>query len=176
MLLDVSRALRERGKEFPFEHAETIPPQDILGEEVAFDDPALMKGFFSMTEDTLRVRGEIVTEAHARCANCLKPARYAVKVPFDEYFTHTSPYARASETSEDDDEQMCFDGSKVEMSHLALTLAVLDLPMRFLCREDCPGLEEMRAYQPLTNACQEELAQEHPFAALQKLLTKDQEV
>ena len=37
-----------------------------------------------------------------------------------------------------------FEGSKVELSHLAMTLAVLDLPMRFECGEDCPALAALR--------------------------------
>ncbi len=171
MLLDVSSALREPGKEFAFIHPENIPPQDILGETVTFENPVRMDGVFSMTDDTLYIKGKLTAALTTRCANCLEPVADTLVVPFDEVFTHVDNRAGM-----EDEEQLSFQGSKVELGHLALTLAVLELPMRFLCREDCEGLLPENQHNQQANACQEELDQEHPFAALQQLLTKDQEV
>ena len=57
------------------------------------------------------------------------------------------------------------------------TLAVLALPMRFECGESCPALARLQPddSQP-THACQKDMPDQHPFSALQQLLTKDQEV
>lgn len=171
MLLDVSTALREPGKEFAFIHPETIPPQDILGETVTFENPVRIDGVFSMTDNTLHMKGKLVAVVHTRCANCLEQVTSTLAIPFDEVFTHQD----MREELEDED-QLSFQGSKVEMSHLALMLAVLEMPMRFLCKEDCEGFIQQMPDNQQANACQEELNNEHPFAALQQLLTKDQEV
>ena len=177
MLLDISRALRAPGEEIPFLHRDAIPPQVIFGDTVTFDDVAL-SGFFSLAGEDLHIWGELTGVAHGTCAGCLKSVDFPLKVSFDEIFNHLSRYPQQENDPEDEDERLVYEGSKVELSHLALTLAVLELPMRFLCREDCPGLA---AYQPdddfpISNACQKDMPDQHPFSALQQLLTKDQEV
>ncbi len=169
MLLDVSRALRSPGEEFPFVHEETIPPQDIYGEQIVFDDPVTMSGVFCMSGDSLMLRGELKCVAHALCANCLAPVAVPMVVPFDEVFVRVD---RFTPQDEDDPDRLAFEGAKVALSHLALTLAVLNLPMRFVCREDCPGL--MPAQSDIsTQASQKETPDQHPFSALQSLLNED---
>ena len=175
LLLDISRALRAPGEDFPFLHRDVIPPQEIFGETVTFDD-VLLKGHYSMAGESLHIQGTLTALAHGTCAGCLKPVDYPVEVPFDEIFTRQSRYPREEETP-DAEERLMFEGSKVELSHLAMTLAVLDLPMRFECGEDCPALAALRPQDSLsTHACQKDMPDQHPFSALQQLLTKDQEV
>lgn len=177
MLLDVSRALRENGTEFPFIHPEEIPPQDVLGDTVTFAGPVLMEGTYSITDRSLRIRGTLRATVHAHCANCLADVTEKLVVPFDEVFEHVDRCVAPAASESVEEDRLQFDGYQVDLSQIALTLAVLELPIRFLCRQDCKGFEdEMRKVQTQANACREELTQEHPFAALQQLLTKDQEV
>ena len=102
---------------------------------------------------------------------------YQVDVPFDELFTRVTRYTRPEE-DDGEEERWFYEGSKVELSHLAMTLAVLDLPIRFSCGPDCPVLGQMPSDEdsPSTHACQKDMPDQHPFSALQQLLTKDQEV
>ena len=63
------------------------------------------------------------------------------------------------------------------MRYGALTLTLLDLPIRFECGDDCPVLTRLHAEDDeTTHACQKDMPDQHPFSALQQLLTKDQEV
>ena len=102
---------------------------------------------------------------------------YPIEVEFDEIFTRQSRYPQQEEDQDDEEERLMFDGSKVELSHLALTLAVLELPMRFVCGDACPALDAMQPDdENSTHACQKDMPDQHPFSALQQLLTKDQEV
>lgn len=175
MLLDISRALRTPGEEIPFQHCDAIPPQEIFGETVTFDD-VLLKGYLSAADDSLRIRGIMTAVAHGRCAMCLNPVDYQVEVPFDEVFTRQTRFTRA-EASPDEEERLTYEGSKVELSHLVMTMAVLDLPIRFECGEDCPAKAGMLPDDTLSSsASQKDLPDQHPFSALQQLLTKDQEV
>ena len=176
MLLDISRALRAPGEEIPFLHRDAIPPQVIFGETVAFSDVTL-SGFLTSVEDHLRIWGTLHAVAHGHCAGCLQPVDYPVEVPFDENFVRLTRFNQQEEVTPDGEERWMYEGSKVELSHLSMTLAVLDLPMRFVCGDDCQAL---RALQPgdnqMTHACQKDMPDQHPFSALQQLLTKDQEV
>ncbi len=176
MLLDISRALRAPGEDIPFLHRDEIPPQDILGETVEFSD-VVFSGHFALTGDSLRLHGFFTAMAHGHCAGCLQPVDYPVNVPFDELFTRVTRYTQQEEEIAEE-ERWLYEGSKVELSHLAMTLAVLDLPIRFSCGPDCPVLGHMPSdedSQPM-NACQKDMPDQHPFSALQQLLTKDQEV
>ena len=175
MLLDISSALREQEVEIPFTHEETVPPQMILGELITFDEPVLLKGTFCLIEKRLLLRGTIETTVHAQCANCLTPVSLSLTVPFDEVFQQIDRRRPSEET--EDEEQLTFEGYQIELEQLTLTLILLDLPIRFLCKNDCPGFsDKLQQMNEQANACQDELDHEHPFAALQQLLTKDQEV
>lgn len=176
MLLDISRALRAPGEDIFFEHSDCIPPQDIFGEEITFSD-VVLKGFFSMAGESLHIRGTLTAVAHALCAGCLKPVAHEMEVEFDEIFTRISRFPQQEEArDEEDDERLEFEGSKVDLAHLALTLAVLELPMRFTCGEECEVLSDIQPDEQNTHACQKDMPDQHPFSALQQLLTKDQEV
>jgi uncharacterized metal-binding protein YceD (DUF177 family) len=172
MTLDVSAALRAPGMAVPFVHQEQLPPQHILGEEVVFPEPAVLKGTYSLQDDALFFQAELTVTAHAHCARCLDPVRYTVKVPFVETFLREDP---REQTEEDPwEERLVFSGHQVELAHMVLTLTLLDLPIRFLCRANCDRspldtkkLEELNSQDQLEDA--------NPFAVLKQLLTNNQE-
>jgi len=175
LLLDVSRALREPDEPIPFLHRDEIPPQEIFGDEITFDN-VLLSGHYSGADDRLRIWGTLTCTAHGHCAGCLKPVDYPVEVPFDEIFIRQTRYTPKPEGLEGE-EQWMYEGSKVELSHLCMTLAVLELPIRFECGEACPALAGLPSADSFSShACQKDMPDQHPFSALQQLLTKDQEV
>lgn len=173
MLMDISAALRAPGDEIPFRHRDDIPPQEILGETITFSD-VLLTGFCSVPDQNLHLRGQFEAKAHTRCSYCLKEMEFPISVPFEEIFTRVTKWDPPEEPSEEG-ERLVYEGSKVDLSHLALTLAVLELPLRFLCGEECETFKLTQPEDEPQNACQK-VPDQHPFSALQQLLTKDQEV
>ena len=167
MKLDVTQALRSPGQEFPFEAEQAIAPQEVTGETVTFD-PAVMKGVYSATEDgSVTLEGTLATVAHAQCAKCLSPAQANVEADFRETFYHDG--------EPESDDRFVYEGSAVELERLAMFTAMLELPMRFLCREDCPGLGAFAGKDVHTRSSLEELPGQRPFAALQQLLAEKEE-
>ncbi|NLI20862.1 MAG: DUF177 domain-containing protein [Clostridiales bacterium] len=169
MELDVSKALQAPGTELPFAAEMTVPPQDVIGEEVSFD-PVSLEGTYSALDGAIHLSGVLKTTARATCAMCLAPANAAMTIRFDETFR--------KDANEIEDEVFRYEGGKVTLDQLALTLIMLNLPMRFLCKENCGGSQ---AYQALRqdiskSSCEEESPTQRPFEALQRLLTKDEEV
>ncbi|MBR6029468.1 MAG: DUF177 domain-containing protein [Clostridia bacterium] len=166
MKLDVAQAIRQPGTAFPFRAEQAIAPQEIYGDPVTFD-PAVMEGTYRAQEDgTVTVTGRLSVTAHAKCANCLRPAQAEVSAGFEEDFLFGG--------DPEDDEVFVYSGSAIELDRLALTYAMLNLPMRFLCSADCPGLQEYVADDKTVSLCQKELPGQHPFAALQRLLTEEE--
>ncbi len=168
MKLNVSEALRNPGQEYAFHGEQAIAPVDIGGETVVFDTAVLQGAFFADDDGGVTVDGKLTTVAHAQCANCLEPASADIEASFRETFVRGG--------DPNDDEIFAYEGYQVEFDKLAMSYAVMALPIRFLCKEDCEGLGETIAVDSDYNSCQKELPGQHPFAALQQLLTKDEEV
>lgn len=177
MKLDVGNALRSPGKSFSFIHREVVPTQLILGEQISFPDPVMIAGSYQMLEDVLYLKATMTAVAQAQCAKCLAPVRFPLKVEVEEPIKRLeNSRAERSEIEDWTEEQFTFSGNSVEMSHLTLTLLLLELPMRFLCEEGCASVPEAAEVDFIPNASQKDLPDQHPFAALQQLLKKDQEV
>ena len=175
MVLDVSQAFLQPGERIASRHEEPIPPQLIFGETVTFPQPAVMTGDFLLEGSTLYLTGTLEVTAQGNCAFCLNEVRYPVTKEFSEVFLHLDRMTRQTQQAVDDDERMTFEGKEIDLAQLALTLTVLDLPMRFEC-QDCSKETGGKPAGNDAHACQKEMPTVHPFSALQQLLTKDQEV
>lgn len=163
MKLDVSTALRTPGQEYAFAERQAIAAVDIGGDSVTFDECEVKGVFQALDDGSVTVDGSISTVAHAPCANCLAPASAPVKADFRETFVRGG--------DPEDDEIFAYDGYLVDLEKLVMSYAVLSLPMRFLCREDCEGMAAWAGPDDDVCLCQEEeLRTQRPFAALQQLL------
>ena len=96
-------------------------------------------------------------------------AHVNLKVPFHEVFTRVD--RNHPEDLDDESDRWTFSGSKIETGHLALTLALLELPIRILCKPDCEGYKAMA---PQYTAGRADGDKVNPFSVLQNLITKDQ--
>lgn len=170
MVLDVSRALMYPGQSYPFEGSVELPEMDVLDDIIRFEDVRL-KGTFTGAGESVSLTGTVCATVHAHCARCMTDVSREMQVPFDEVFTRTP--------DPDDPDLYPMDGHTVELTDLAKDALLLDLPMRFLCSENCQGLCPVcgvnRNIQRCT--CQEGGTQlPNPFSALSEMLSKDEEV
>ena len=163
MELDVSRALSHPGQEYPFSGTQAIADQEIYDTVVRIDDCAVTGSFMADDQGNIHVNGRLRTIAHAPCANCLKDAIAEIENEFDEDFQRNG--------DPENDEIFVYEGHLVSLSKLVMSYAVMALPIRFLCREDCPGLE----YKD-PDAVPVETGKQYPFAGLRQLLDQMEEV
>ena len=163
MKLDVSDALSHPGQEYRFSGTQAIADQEIAGDTVRLDDCETEGCFMADEDGNIAVKGKLRTVAHAPCANCLAEAQAEVENDFDEVFQRNG--------DPEDDEIFAYDGHEVSLDKLVMSYAVMALPIRFLCREDCPGFE----YRD-PDVAPEEPGIQYPFAGLQQLLENNEEV
>ena len=163
MELDVSNALAHPGQEYRFSGSQAIADQEIGGDVVRIDDCAVEGTFMSDEDGNISVRGRLRTIAHAHCANCLEDAEAEITNEFDEVFQRGG--------DPENDEIFAYEGHEVPMGKLVMSYAVMALPIRFLCREDCPGFE----YRD-PDVAPAEPGIQYPFAGLQQLLENNEEV
>ena len=163
MKLDVSNALSHPGQEYPFSGLQAIADQEIGGDTVRIDECAVEGTFLSDEDGNISVKGKLKTVAHAPCANCLEDAQAEIENEFDETFQLNG--------DPEDDEIFSYIGREISLDKLVMSYAVMALPIRFLCREDCPGFE----YRD-PEAVPSEPGIQYPFAGLQQLLENNEEV
>ena len=163
MKLDVSDALAHPGQEYRFSGTQAIADQEIAGDTVRMDE-CPVEGIFMADEDgNIAVKGKLRTVAHAPCANCLEEAQAEVENDYDEVFQRNG--------DPEDDEIFAYEGHEVSLDKLVMSYAVMALPIRFLCREDCPGFE----YRD-PDEVRREPGIQFPFAGLQQMLDNNEEV
>ena len=71
----------------------------------------------------------------------------------------------------EDDEIFAYEGAQLDFAKLTLTHVLLNLPMRFLCKENCKGFEEYEEVNQHKH-CRDDANVQRPFAALQQLLAE----
>ena len=160
MKLNVTEALSHPGQEYVFSGLQAIADQEIGGQTVRIDDCQVSGVYMADEDGNISVKGQLETIAHAPCANCLADAQAK---DFDETFLRGG--------DPEDDEIFAYDGHEVDLDKLVMSYAVMALPIRFLCREDCPGFE----YRD-PDVAPAEPGIQYPFAGLRQLLDNNEEV
>ncbi len=195
MLMDVSLALKNPGQTYPFEAAVEVEPMIVLDDPVRFDRVTL-KGVYIGAGDSVRgglvrVQGVLSADVESRCALCLEPVKTHVEAAVDVSFVKAEAIRAANnayranqdddldyETSLNDGDMYPLDGYRIDLQPMVEEALVLELPMRFICSEDCKGICPVcgtnRNIAPCT--CQEGGDRQNPFSALSELLTEDEEV
>ena len=169
MLMDISLALKNPGQSYPFETTVEVEPMIVLDDPVRFDSVCL-KGTYTGAGESVRIRGTINADVESRCALCLEPVKTHVEATVDVSFYKTP--------DPEDADAYPLDGYRIDIQPMAEEALVLELPMRFMCSEDCKGICYIcganRNIAPCT--CQEGGERQNPFSALRELLTEDEEV
>ena len=147
MKLEVTQALAHPGQEYRFSGTQAIADQEIGGDLVRLDECIVEGRFMADEEGNVSLKGQLRTIAHARCAKCLGEAQAPVENAFDETFLRGG--------DPEDDESFAYTSSVVRFEKLAMSYAVLALPMRILCREDCDGRPDGSLAARADNGAQE---------------------
>lgn len=162
MKLDISQGFLHPGTPLPFQAEVVLEDQDVNGETVTFD-PIRLEGTYFVADDTVRLEGGLKTVAHATCALCLNPVSVPLEVSFAETFR--------KDANETEDECFRYEGKAVPLEHMALTLVLLNLPMRFVCGEGCRADGELKAWNEDAKTWAEESeATYRPFEQLGQML------
>lgn len=169
LLLDISNALRNPGQTYPVAAQVELEPVEVLGDTIRFGDISL-KGTMVGAGETVTIEGELSTKVHAHCALCLEEVTSDMTVQVSGIFSR-QPQA-------DDPDLYPIEGSKAEILDMIRDALLLELPMQFLCKEDCAGLCPVCGANRnrVACTCQEGGERQNPFTALKQLLTEDEEV
>ncbi len=122
--------------DFSFE----LPSEDFDFSDIEFLAPVMVYGKIRSkatgkgeNEGYVELTLTVSTDIKAPCARCLEE--------ISEKLEYTKVYGlTTSNVSEDSEDYITTENSKLDATDLARTLFILNVPMRFLCSEDCKGI------------------------------------
>ncbi len=104
---------------------------DFVDEAVS--GSALAKGEITNHSGVILLNGEIKTDLQVTCARCGCTFNYGEAIPLTAKITDKL-------ANEDEEEFILMTDSAIDADELVRSALILELPTKFLCREDCKGL------------------------------------
>ena len=151
-------------KEFEFNFPQLSFPPDLTLVDI------LGKISVSVTEGGVVVEGKLAALTQLACSRCLKDFWQPININFTEMF---SAHPAGNPGSELGEQQLPADGS-IDLTPIIRDYAILDIPIRQLCAEDCKGLCPVCGMNRNQEDCGHRQVSIDPrMAELQKLLENE---
>jgi uncharacterized protein len=108
------------------------------------DDRCLVQGEIELTRTNrgILARGILHTEIELTCSRCLSPFHCPLSINIEEEYFPTTDIAVVSDAPlpEDEDAFTIDEHNILDLGEALRQYALLAVPMKPLCREDCPGI------------------------------------
>lgn len=127
-----------------YEFDNLIQPENIGLDDEAARIELLVKisGVIKKGIAQVDLSGRIEGEIEIDCMRCLQPVKTPLNIQFKVVYVAPENYTgeREAEIGTDDLDIAIYDDEKLDLAEIAREQILLNLPTRFLCREDCSGL------------------------------------
>lgn len=162
-IIDASIALKNPGQVCAFDTDPELEDMDVLGISVCFDNVRAY-GEMRGAEERVGIRGDATAQVSSSCARCLSPVTVQLHAQVDALY--------ARQPDPDDPDLYLFEGSKLDLTDAVRDALLLELPYRFLCREDCKGLCPKcgKNLNLGSCTCQQGQSVTNPFSALKSMV------
>lgn len=167
MFVNVSNALKNPGQSYPFEATVELPAMEFSGDPLEFRQIAV-KGEVVGSTDAVNVTAVATAVAHSRCSRCLEAVVLPVTADIDGNFVRVP--------DPEDPDQYELTGYQIDLVPVVRDALLLELPIRFLCKEDCKGLcPSCGVNRNLVScSCHEGYEKPNPFSALKDLFNNEE--
>ena len=146
MQINVSQLLKEPiGSSRNYEVSEIIEVNGDGGGRKVDGEVSLLR-----THRGILVKGELQTEVELTCSRCLSLFHFPVRINFEEEYIPTIDVVSGVPLpSPDESSSFTIDEHHViDLNEAIRQYALLTLPMKPLCREDCAGLCQESGHNP----------------------------
>ncbi len=132
MRIKLTQLLKNDGESVAIDYNLDLSEVELWGEN-PFKKPVKVLGSIKNRADMVELSLSITAQVDTLCARCLKP--------ICESISTSANYDLVSELQNPDDEHLLLiEGDELDVDETVRTALLLDMPMRFLCKEDCKGL------------------------------------
>ena len=135
MILDMRPMLRGEANKIAIDFL--LTPE--LSEGAEFEDDAHVVGEVTDQAGYMRLVLTATINYKAECARCLEPVDGEFSVSLERTVS-TKENLSEKQLEENVDEYAVIENGKLDLDEAIREELLLSFPMRFLCREDCPGL------------------------------------
>jgi len=163
-------ALRKKPGEkldFTFQLTELNPDLDF-----SLVEPVDVAGTLTNTGLLLELTAHVKTKVLSTCSRCLDQVIIPIDITFTEEYCHLSDWETVSAQLGEDNTVLVIEDEIIDLAQSVEDNLVLDLPMRILCREDCPGLCPHCGQNLKEGACQCQVSEIDPRLAILAKLKK----
>ena len=164
MKLDLREIIEVPGARLPFER-ELDAERLRMGSVESFTAPVMAHGEVVNTAGVLTVYAEITARMHCVCDRCGRE--------FDmEHSVDVEVPVVQEDEGDADGEAFSLEGDCLDIDDLLETAFILDMPTKFLCREDCKGVCPKCGKNLNDGECDCRPERDPRFAVLEQLLDK----
>lgn len=168
MVLDLRELIGESVKVLPF-----AEERSLAGEDAKEFSDDLLSGVLSASgrvenhAGCLTLEGELALDGEFRCARCCRSFRRVFRFPMSYRLAETL-------AGEDTEEFLLLEDGCLDLSEVVRCQLLLELPGRFLCREDCLGLCPVCGCDRNVTQCSCDLRERDPrWDVLQKFFDEE---
>lgn len=130
MKIDIADAVRNEGEVYTSVFDGELENIDFMGETFKFPK-VHVDAEYRFDGEGLTVEGDLKAKTEVICSRCLKPFMYPVEFEFMEYY---------AKDPQQDEGVYAYTGDIITLDTMLQDNVIMNLPMRFLCKESCKGL------------------------------------
>lgn len=134
MLIDLTDIIKNINGKLEISESFDMPSVDFLGEEFSFKKPCSVKGNILNNSKALELNLTVSGEATVHCARCGKLLTADVNFPVSETLI------REGGEISDAEDAVLYSGKEIELDDIIVSNFLMNVPVKYLCREDCKGL------------------------------------
>ena len=130
MIIDISQVLKGEGESLDFDGEVLIENFSFGGNSIEFSKPVSVSGRFKNLGDVIFLKGKAKASLNAVCGRCLRNFPKIIEFSLEHKFSKQP----------DSDEISEFFGNEIFIDDVLCRELCINLPISFLCSEDCKGL------------------------------------
>ncbi len=116
--------------------SEKMDPIEFYGDEISFSSNFKVEVEIKRISKGLELTGSGEAKVNLSCSRCLKKTPYLLNFEIDEIFIER----KMEEFVPRDSDFFFIEKESIDLYPMLRQLIIVNLPMKFLCREDCRGI------------------------------------
>lgn len=134
MIINLSEVLKDYGGKIQISGDVSMEDVAFLGETFSFDAPLHIEGSITNNTKSLELQAEVTGSTGVHCARCTKPMTVPVEFSLREILVQDE------QAVSDDVDVIVFSGYSLDITEIVINNFLMQVPGKYLCREDCKGL------------------------------------
>ena len=133
MIINLSEIIRDVDAKIILDDDINIQNTKFMGELFAFEEPLHIKGAITNNTKSLELRARVTGHAKTQCARCRKELCIPVDFEVSEVIMQDNGQIV-------DEDVIVVSGEEIDIYDIVLNSFLMDVPGKYLCRENCKGL------------------------------------